>query len=130
MTPTTDSARAAQNFRDWIRDAVNEHFAPDGLEATDEAIDQLTQILECRAEELAEQALVDLRGRLEQMSNAAEMLWVVVANASGGDWTQQSADWQEAAARWRDNYFAALAAVPAGQGEKRSRDQDVESSQR
>jgi hypothetical protein len=33
------------------------------------------------------------------------MLWVVLANVSGGDWAQQSAEWQEAAARWRDNYF-------------------------
>jgi hypothetical protein len=41
------------------------------------------------------------------MADAAEMLWVVLANVSGGDWTKQSADWQEAAARWRDNYFAA-----------------------
>jgi hypothetical protein len=42
------------------------------------------------------------------MADAAEMLWVVLANVSGGDWTQQSAEWQDAAARWRDNYFAAL----------------------
>jgi hypothetical protein len=42
------------------------------------------------------------------LADAAEMLWTVVANVSGGDWTQQSQDWQEAAARWRDNYFAAM----------------------
>jgi hypothetical protein len=48
------------------------------------------------------------------MADAAEMLWVVLANVSGGDWTKQSAEWQEAAARWRDNYFAALRATPAG----------------
>lgn len=47
------------------------------------------------------------------MVDAAEMLWVVLANASGGDWTQQSPEWQEAAARWRDNYFAALARLTA-----------------
>jgi hypothetical protein len=64
---SADPPVPAQNFRDWIRDAVNEHFAPDGLEATDEAIDQLAQILECRAEELAEHALADLRGRLAQI---------------------------------------------------------------
>lgn len=44
------------------------------------------------------------------MADAAEMLWVVLANVSGGDWTQQSTEWQEAAARWRDNYFAAVKA--------------------
>jgi len=40
--------------------------------------------------------------------DAAEMLWTVVANASGGDWSQQSPQWQEAAARWRDAYVAEI----------------------
>ncbi len=65
----------------------------------------------------------------DSMADAAEMLWVVLANVSGGDWTKQTPEWQEAAARWRDNYFAALkreqlgggdarvAALPATQGE-------------
>ena len=44
------------------------------------------------------------------LADAAEMLWIVLANVSGGDWTRQSAEWQEAAARWRDYYFAALVA--------------------
>ena len=42
------------------------------------------------------------------MDDAAEMLWVVLANVSGGDWKQQTPEWQEAAAKWRDYYFAAL----------------------
>lgn len=50
------------------------------------------------------------------MADAAEMLWVVLANVSGGDWTKQTPEWQEAAARWRDNYFAALRGVPAPPG--------------
>jgi hypothetical protein len=49
---------------------------------------------------------------LRRMEDAAEMLWITLANVSGGDWTQQSAEWQEAAARWRDKYFDALQAVP------------------
>lgn len=44
---------------------------------------------------------------VESIDDAAEMLWTVLANVSGGDWTKQSADWQEAAARWRDFYFKA-----------------------
>ena len=32
------------------------------------------------------------------------------------DWTKQSKEWQEAAARWRDNYFDALRALPASEG--------------
>lgn len=52
------------------------------------------------------------------MDDAAEMLWIVLANVSGGDWTQQSKDWQEAAARWRDYYFAARG-IAAGSAERK-----------
>jgi hypothetical protein len=37
--------------------------------------------------------------------DAAEMLWTAVANASNGDWSKQSPEWQEAARRWRDAYL-------------------------
>jgi len=46
------------------------------------------------------------------MADAAEMLWIVLANVSGGDWTKQTPEWQEAAARWRDNHYKALKAAP------------------
>jgi hypothetical protein len=49
-------------------------------------------------------------GKPQTMADAAEMLWVVLANVSGGDWTKQSEEWREAAARWRDNYFAVVKA--------------------
>lgn len=75
-----------------------------------------------------QQSVAELRARIaelesaggvppwEQLKDAAEMLWVVLANVSGGDWTQQSQEWQDAAARWRDNYFAALTASLAPPG--------------
>jgi len=47
--------------------------------------------------------------KAKQLKDAAEMLWSVLANVSNGDWKKQSEEWQTAAARWRDNYFAALA---------------------
>lgn len=43
--------------------------------------------------------------KIETFEDAAEMLWIVLANVSEGDWTKQSKEWQEAAARWRDAYF-------------------------
>lgn len=46
-----------------------------------------------------------LTDEIRQKDDAAEMLWVVLANVSGGDWEKQTPEWQEAAARWRDNYF-------------------------
>ncbi len=48
----------------------------------------------------------------QPMADAAEMLWIVLANVSGGDWTKQSKEWQDAAARWRDNYFAVAHSKP------------------
>ena len=49
-----------------------------------------------------------LQLRLRSICDAAEMLWIVLANVSGGDWTQQSQEWQDAAARYRAKYFAAM----------------------
>jgi len=49
----------------------------------------------------------DVKPTRGRMGDAAEMLWVVLANVSEGDWTKQTLEWQKAAARWRDNYFAA-----------------------
>lgn len=43
--------------------------------------------------------------RVKELDEAANMLWVVLANVSGSDWSKQSKEWQEAAAKWRDNYF-------------------------
>ena len=42
---------------------------------------------------------------VRRLADAAEMLWVVLANAHGGDWMLAKTDWQEAAARWRNNYL-------------------------
>jgi thiosulfate reductase cytochrome b subunit len=38
----------------------------------------------------------------------AEYLWIVLANVSQGNWEKQSTDWQEAAAKARDDYYNAL----------------------
>lgn len=46
-----------------------------------------------------------------QMLEAAERLWGVVANVSGGNWEKQSAEWQEAAIKARDLFHAALPAL-------------------
>jgi hypothetical protein len=80
--------------------------------------DDINQPTEITAENIvrlwrkAESTLAALQEAHRRLKDAAEMLWVVLANVSGGDWTKQSADWQEAAARWRDNYFAALSSPP------------------
>lgn len=47
-----------------------------------------------------------LRAENAQLKNLCELAWGVIANASGGNWKLEPADWQEAAARWRDGYHA------------------------
>lgn len=44
---------------------------------------------------------------------AGEMLWIVLANTSMGDWTKQSQEWQEAARRWADNFHSVAAKLNA-----------------
>lgn len=46
--------------------------------------------------------------RVYTLEDAAERLWGVVANASGGDWTKQNKVWQRAAARARDYYHRVI----------------------
>lgn len=53
---------------------------------------------------------------LRRLVDSAEMLWVVLANVSGGDWTKQTQEWQDAAARWRDEYFEATRTAQAALG--------------
>jgi hypothetical protein len=38
--------------------------------------------------------------------------WTIICNAGEGDWTRESADWQEAAAKFREEYHAHLDARP------------------
>ncbi len=45
---------------------------------------------------------------LQRVADAGEMLWTVVANVSGGDWKKQSEEWQQAAARYRDEFFDSI----------------------
>jgi len=42
--------------------------------------------------------------RLIVKNSLLEMAWVIIANAGGGNWKKESKDWQEAAAKWRDDY--------------------------
>lgn len=48
------------------------------------------------------------REEWQRLADSAEMLWVCLANVNEGDWTKQTPEWQEAAKRWRDNYFGAV----------------------
>ena len=43
-------------------------------------------------------------------TDAIEAAWGIIANAGGGDWTKETPEWQEAAARWRDRVLPDLSA--------------------
>ena len=64
----------------------------------------------CRAQLASRDAEIKtLREALEAWQDCAEYGWTIIANASGGDWTKESADWQTAAAKFRDeNYYVCL----------------------
>jgi hypothetical protein len=38
------------------------------------------------------------------VDDATEMAWGIIANVSGGDWSQQSQEWRDAARRWHDAF--------------------------
>ena len=46
-----------------------------------------------------------LEDNYKELLDAAEMLWVCLANVSEGDWTKQNEEWQKATEKWRDNYL-------------------------
>jgi hypothetical protein len=47
----------------------------------------------------------ELKQRIKRMDDCIETAWGIIANVSGGDWTRQKPQWQEAVVRWRDNDF-------------------------
>jgi hypothetical protein len=47
----------------------------------------------------------ELKQRIKRMDDCIQTAWGIIANVSGGDWTRQKPQWQEAVVRWRDNDF-------------------------
>ncbi len=48
-----------------------------------------------------------IASRLKYSDAAEDLLetaWILIANASGGDWTRASSEWRAAAEKWRDRY--------------------------
>jgi hypothetical protein len=47
----------------------------------------------------------EARAEVKRLREGMEVAWGVIANAGGGDWATQSAEWAQAAARWRDEHW-------------------------
>ena len=41
-----------------------------------------------------------------------EYAWTIIANAGGGDWGKETKDWQDAAAKFRNQYHDAIKGAP------------------
>ena len=52
----------------------------------------------------------------EERADILEWAWSVIANAGGGNWKLETPEWQEVAAKWRDEYHKLLPA-PNGRSE-------------
>jgi len=55
------------------------------------------------------------RATAAELMDLAETAWGIIANAGEGNWDTQTADWREAAARWRSRYHDLLPGVPGGE---------------
>ena len=44
----------------------------------------------------------------KKLLHLLEIAWGVIANASGGDWTKETQEWRQAAAKWRDDWLAEI----------------------
>jgi uncharacterized small protein (DUF1192 family) len=66
----------------------------------------------------ANDRIAALEAERDRLDDGIEIAFGIIANAGGGDWTQESVQWQEAAARWRDAFYgphcARRAALAAG----------------
>ena len=64
-----------------------------------------------------------------ELLDVYEQAFGIIANASGGDWTKESEEWQGAAARFRTDYYHALDKETWGK-EKELLEQEVDELQR
>src|SRR5256885_16325410 len=71
-----------------------------------------------KEEKVARKAEHELAAGREKRKLLVEVLkwaWTIIANAGGGDWERESKEWQQAAAKGRDEaYHPALAQVKEG----------------
>ncbi len=87
------------------------------LAARDLLVKQLYQDVEAkerRSNEIWEELSAE-RAVTNPLVDALEWAWTIIANAGGGDWQRESREWQDAAAKWRDEaWHHALAKVKEG----------------
>lgn len=43
---------------------------------------------------------------MDRQQELLEWAWAIIANASGGDWSKEPKEWQEAAKNWSDSFHS------------------------
>lgn len=98
----------AERERDWLEDELRvivRRLHNEDLDVeTKMRLVQDRDRLEARIDEIAALAggSQDAEATVDDVLMTA---WVLLANVSEGDWTQQTEEWQEAVRRWRDEDF-------------------------
>lgn len=67
-------------------------------------MDQCRHLLPAPGPEVAGELVVEVR-RLRELLDRA---WGIIANVSGGDWSYQSGQWQDAVLKFREVYHAEI----------------------
>jgi hypothetical protein len=77
------------------------HYFPKGYDPQEEPWRSIRQHHDTATAK--EREISDGLGKLnDKLRKELELAWGIIANAAGGDWTKESKEWQDAAARWRD----------------------------
>lgn len=63
--------------------------------------------------ERSKRRISDLEEQYEAAMDCMNYAWTIICNVSEGDWTKQQQEWQDAAARCREQYHALLDSNPA-----------------
>jgi len=50
----------------------------------------------------------ELKQRIKRLEEALGVSWGIIANVSGGNWTEQKPVWVDTAVRWRDDSLIPL----------------------
>jgi hypothetical protein len=46
-----------------------------------------------------------IESHVDRLNEDIEIAWGIIANAGGGDWDREGAEWKKAAERWRDERY-------------------------
>ncbi len=93
-----------------IVDKITKYNTRNWLKATSTQRELWHGIINMWLEEIKklEKEIVEEKEKDKENNNPITTAWGIIANVSDGDWTKQKIDWQNAAAKWRDEVFKSV----------------------